>query len=358
MKRGVAAKHSRQPDGLNPDDPGIGMIARALADTPVSDIVLVCTGSVPGLEGAQRLILDVREQGENTVLWSDANALAGQMFAAAVWPRAHLGKDFAQQCLARAGLLVRDGGHVVCAVRKQKGAESLADFMGALFGEVRITGRQQGYRRLVSPVSSRFDRERAEEVLERTYSVRDEKLGSLDFIGAPGVFSRQHLDAGTKQLIEVVEAIEPPRRVLDLCAGIGPLGLWAACHWPQSQILAVESNVVAAALLRRNAACNGLDERVMVVEHDGLPERHRPSKRWIGTVDVALVNPPTHASVDELHALLSPLERWLRPGAPAFIVAARPKHILAALRSDRATVEVHPVEGYGVLEVRWPSEAV
>ena len=43
--------------------------------------------------------------------------------AAVVWPRAHLGKDFSESCIALAGSVLAPGGRLYCAVRKDKGCQ-------------------------------------------------------------------------------------------------------------------------------------------------------------------------------------------------------------------------------------------
>ncbi|OIR10270.1 MAG: hypothetical protein BEU05_01845 [Marine Group III euryarchaeote CG-Bathy2] len=58
-----------------------------------------------------------------------------------------------------------------------------------------------------------------------------------------------------------------PRAILDCFAGVGYFALQFARHWPESQVIAVEKNPVAAGYLRRNVALNGL-ANVEVIEAD------------------------------------------------------------------------------------------
>lgn len=352
-------------DGFNPSDPGVTMLLDATAGVPPQSIVLVAMGPLPGMGSATRIVLDIREMTSDSRPWVlpgsaelDVPSVAGTHTLALVWPRAHLGKDFTYQCLARAGLELGDGGSVLCAVRKQKGADSVADFMAELFGNVRVEGRSRGYRLLHSRRDARFQGDQARALLRQTYEIRDAVLGELVLRTAPGVFARQKLDAGTRCLIEFAQAWpfqSMPRRVLDVCAGVGPLALWAARQWPEAQVLAIESNLLAVELARRNAADAAVETRVEIQARDGLPPLTEVRDAWRGSVDVALINPPTHADPSGLRSLLCPLEHWLAPQGRAWIVANRPEQISGALASSPFTLEVTRREGYSIVTLRVPA---
>jgi len=341
-------------DGANADDPGIRLLASTIGDPDRT--LAVCTGELPGAPRVWQLALDTRELGNSRVLrWPTApeglRAIPSGLASALVWPRAHLGKDFAQQCLAIASQSLGPSGRVYCAVRKQKGADSLGDFMTDLFGRVSIQARDRGYRLFVSTCDS-VDPVRAQTCLQLQYEIRDPLLGPVALGSAPGVFSRAKLDDGTRTLIAFAQARAPDvERVLDLCCGIGPLGLWAAGRWSNAEVLLVETNVVAVHWARKNAAALGFSGRVAVVEHDGL-EGLPLAKMWTGKTDLALVNPPTHRDTDALRRLLAPLGIWLRPGGTAFIVANRPEPIVRALAGAPLDLAVHTVGNYGVVEAR------
>lgn len=346
--------------GFNALDPGVDMLVRAAEGVAEDRILMVATGNLPGLDGAARYVLDVREQHPLGVPWVAPGTIAPRPATwptpkalALVWPRAHLGKDFMQQCLALAGLGVETGGTVLCAVRKQKGADSVASFMAELFGIIDVLGRDRGYRLLRSERGPRFDAEAAGELLALHYEVRDPVLGELVLRTAPGVFARQKLDAGTRALLEFAGALpaeREPRRVLDLCAGVAPLAMWAASTWPTCEALAVESNLLAVELARHNVASAGLTARVQVVANDGLPSLEAFGA-WSGAVDVALINPPTHADPAELRALLRPLREWLAPAGRAFLVANRGEQIVSALEGEPFTATLHRAEGYSIVEL-------
>jgi 16S rRNA G1207 methylase RsmC len=352
-------------EGLSEDDTGVRLLARALARVEPAELLLVHCGDLPGLAaGSPRLVLDVRERvgaRGRAIDCTDAAAIAAlpPMRHAAVWPRAHLGKDFTLSCLARGALALGQGGVLWCSARKQKGAESLADAMAALLGNVDVVGRDQGYRLMRSEHEGHVDQAFAREAIDRRYTIVDDAMPGIELASAPGVFSRRALDDGTRALIEHVEGWAEshgvvPRQIIDLCAGIGPLAIWAARRFPAARVLAVESNLVAGRALRDNVARNGVGDRVQLVASDGLPAQI-PDAAAIrrGDVELALINPPTHAERSELVGLLAGLRAWMAPGARAFLVASRAGTSSDGLREAGAAVTVRNAGGYAILEGRW-----
>lgn len=359
----MAEKHASTPsvDGLNPDDPGVALLARAVAGQPAREILLVCGGDLPGVGAeATRLVLDVREpvgsRARAVPLDLEVDGIGSQRFDhAIVWPRPHLGKDFSVACLARGALALRPGGSLWCAARKAKGAESLGDTIGTMMGEIDVEGRAKGYRLMRARRTESFDEAMARGLVEVRYVIEDEALPGLRLRSAPGVFSRRELDAGTRQLIEHAAARAPqPAAVLDLGCGVGPLALWAATRWPSARVLAVDSNLLAVALCRANAADHGLADRVEVVASDGLPAEPSPRAAALRErIELALINPPTHADPATLARLAEQLRAWLTPGAVAMLVVSRAGRMSEVLERAGARVEAHPGARYTVLEARF-----
>lgn len=340
---------------FNPSDPGVRLLAQALQDVPPQRLALVYCGPLPGLRpGATRWLVDVRERGDeaNEVLAGPASAGAEPRFsAAAVWPRAHLGKDFTEASLAFAAAVLAHGGRLFCAVRKDKGGPSLAKVIAELCGGVETVARDRGYHLFVAEKRERYDEAAARRRLDVRYEIAEPLLGEVPLVSAPGVFCRKHLDDGTRALLGALQAAElaAPRRVLDLGAGIGPLGLWAARRWPAAQVLAVESNVISAGLVRENAARLGCAGRVTALLSDGLPPEH-PQR---GGFDLALINPPTHAPPEAFAELIAPLPAWLRPGGEAWFVVNRSGRLVQVLRDTRASVELQEAPGFSIARARW-----
>ncbi|MGH1346360.1 MAG: methyltransferase [Nannocystales bacterium] len=342
-------------DGLNADDPGVALLAEAVAGVDRERMVLVCSGELPGVDRpGPRLILDAREAryaGAGAVPFAQWASLDPSFEVAIVWPRAHLGKDFTQQCIAIAGQVLGEGGRLLCAVKKQKGADSIADFMGEVFGNVRVLERAKGYRLLCS---ERVQPVARHEVLDRRYEITDARLGELALTSAPGAFSRKGLDVGTQCLIDHVARLDlNPARVVDLGAGVGPIALWAAKQWPACSVVAVESNSVSAAMLRENVQTAGFHGRVFPMEHNGLPSTVAAVRPFVGTTEVTLTNPPTHADARALDELLGPLASWQAKGSKTFAVVNRPDMVAGALRRAGAQVVAVEYERFFVLEATW-----
>jgi len=342
-------------DGLNPDDPGISCLARAVAGRPARGILLVCCGDVPGVgPEATRLVLDVREH-EGAVARTvgvdeEARGPEPGFDDALVWPRPHLGKDFSMWCLARGALALRPGGTLWCAARKAKGAESLVDELRTLMGEVEVVARDKGYRLVRARRGDAFDEARARAAVAVRYTIEDPALPGLVLASAPGVFSRRELDGGTRQLLEhAATRASVATRVLDLGCGVGPLALWAAMRWPEAQVVAVDSNLRAVALARENAARHGLQDRVQVLASDGLP-RESPG---LGPFSLALVNPPTHAEPEVLGRLSDDLRRAIALDGVAMLVVSRPGRMTEQLVRTEARVEAFEYPRFTVLEARW-----
>jgi len=352
-------------DGLNPSDPGIALLGESALDLEYGvahggrDALLVHCGDVPRIgDAATRLVLDVREleSARHRCVPADVASVAGALDrndfgVALLWPRAHLGIDFSEACIATAVQRVKPGGTVLLTARKQKGGKRLASTLQRLTGDLRVHERRSGYAVYAASRGDDYDRELADEITDRAYLIEDELLGELALVSRPGVFSRKQLDGGTRCLLEhVLRAdaegrIESPRKVIDLCCGIGPLGLRAALDWPKAEIYAIDSNFVASSLVEHNAAAAELTDRVKVRCHDGMPE---PGENDFA--DLALVNPPTHADKDTLEAILSGLWPWLGPGRKALIVVNRPGRTIEVLKARGATGEMYEYDGYVVVE--------
>lgn len=350
-------------DGLNADDPGLRLLTRHAQHAGPARMLSAYSGPFATLGGATRvvpIILDVREEspGHPCIrthldgLRSDKSAhgdvVPAQFDAAACWPRAHLGKDLTLAAFARAGSLLKSGAPFWCCVRKQKGGASLARALSNLFGEVEVVARERGYHLYEAIRADDFDQDLADEWAHKRYMIEDPLLGELSLVAAPGVFSRRELDAGTATLIDFVDKLDlpAPRKVLDLCAGIGPLALWASQRWAEARIDAVESNLVAVSCLEHNARSAGVSDRVQVHAHAG-------PVGGAGPYDLAMINPPTHADGDATRALLAPLATQMRPGAAAYLVLSRAGKFPQLLEGLGARVRAWQSDRYTILGAKW-----
>ena len=86
-------------------------------------------------------------------------------------------------------------------------------------------------------------------------------------------------------------------RVLDLCTGNGSLAVLAALAWPEVQVTGADLSRDALAVARINVERHGLEQRITLIESDGLAQVP-------GHFDLILCNPPyvCQASMDALPA--------------------------------------------------------
>lgn len=108
----------------------------------------------------------------------------------------------------------------------------------------------------------------------------------------PGTFSHGSLDRGTKALLERFDP-GSDRTFLDLGAGCGAIGLWAARAAPESRVVMVESNVRAIGCALRNVQRNDLVGRADVAARADLEDLPpAPGAGAGGGFDACLANPP------------------------------------------------------------------
>lgn len=133
-----------------------------------------------------------------------------------------------------------------------------------------------------------------------TRSIRATLAGrEVELVTAAGVFSPEHLDQGTRILLDAVP--EPPAsgHLLDLGAGWGPIALSLAMRAPEATVWAVDVNERALDLVSRNTARLGVTNVNAVVPRD-VPDDVRFAVIWS--------NPPIRVGKRELHDML---EQWL-----------------------------------------------
>ena len=181
----------------------------------------------------------------------------------------------------------------------------------------------------------------------------DVRLAGQDFRleTAGGIFSPDHVDAGTEALLRIVPPMpEGQENVLDLGCGWGPIALTMALESPSATAWAVDVNERALELTRRNAARAGC-ANVRAVTPDAVPDDITFNTIWS--------NPPIRIGKAELHALL---EKWvprLAAGGEAYFVVA--KHLgadslftwmLTTFAETHAVTKGDHYKGFRVIEVR------
>ncbi len=151
------------------------------------------------------------------------------------------------------------------------------------------------------------------EMRTRTIHVR---LAGQDHevVTANGIFSPDHVDAGTQVLLANVPTPPPGGNLLDLGCGWGPIALTLALESPRATVWAVDVNERALDLVRLNAQRMNISN-VNAVTPDNVPDDITFMTLWS--------NPPIRVGKNELHGML---EHWLprlEPGCDGWLVVQR-----------------------------------
>ena len=148
-----------------------------------------------------------------------------------------------------------------------------------------------------------------------TRTIRARLAGrDLELVTAAGVFSPEHLDQGTRVLLDAVPAPPSTGDLLDLGAGWGPITVSLALQSPDATVWAVDVNERALGLVRRNTQRLGITN-VNAVRPDDVPSGIRFATIW--------TNPPIRVGKQELHAVLAHWLPRLEDDATAWLVVAK-----------------------------------
>lgn len=117
-------------------------------------------------------------------------------------------------------------------------------------------------------------------------------IGEWEFYGLPLDISEHVLipRADTETLVDcaLAKLDDAQRRVLDLCAGSGCVGLAVAAQKEHTHVLLGEVSDGALRICRQNIRRNGLTGRVTALQVDAL----KKPERTLGEFDVIVSNPP------------------------------------------------------------------
>jgi 16S rRNA G1207 methylase RsmC len=136
----------------------------------------------------------------------------------------------------------------------------------------------------------------------------------VELVTAAGVFSPEHIDQGTRVLLDTVPQPPASGHLLDLGAGWGPIALSLGLQSPDATVWAVDVNERALDLVRRNASRLRITNINAAVPAD-VPADVRFAGIWS--------NPPIRVGKQELHAMLAHWLPRLDDGATAWLVVAK-----------------------------------
>jgi 16S rRNA G1207 methylase RsmC len=166
---------------------------------------------------------------------------------------------------------------------------------------------------------------------------------------ASGIFSPDHIDAGTQALLFSVPALPSEGTFLDVGCGWGPLALTMALEAPGASVWAVDVNERSCELTQKNATrlgCNNIQVR--------KPNDVDPELRF----DVIWTNPPIRVGKAELHAILSTWLLRLNRDGQAYLVVAKhlgadslEKWLAAEFSTTHTVTRADTRKGFRVIKV-------
>jgi 16S rRNA (guanine1207-N2)-methyltransferase len=140
---------------------------------------------------------------------------------------------------------------------------------------------------------------------------------SFTLHASSGVFSRQHLDPGSRLLIQVLLTENLEGSCLDLGCGYGPVGLTLARLNPQSKWTLADVNERAVIDAKENAQRLGLTN-LQILMSDGFQELTR-------LFDVIAFNPPIRAGKKTIYRLYQEAKQHLNANGTLYIVIRKDK---------------------------------
>lgn len=322
--------------------------AGVLDDVPTFEVFGFAAGASTGSVSVIPLRTDwlrARETGIEAVPdWAD---VPGDRFAQAV---VHLQKGRAAtwQGLTEAWRRLTPGGHLLLVGGNELGVKSAVK---RLSGEL-----EQPAEILANRARSRiacWRREGASEPVHPEISPIEVVTGQdrFEFRSAPGVFSADGVDPGTRLLLDRLGELDTPTSIFDPGCGIGVLGLMALRRWPEATAILADVDHRAVECATGNAADLGLSPRCEVMWWDAVKDP-APARRC----DLVLVNPPFHSGVpvdlQPARAIFTAIDAVLSPGGRALVVANRTLPWERDLREIGSLRQLVDRSGYKVLELK------
>ena len=227
------------------------------------------------------------------------------------------GRDFARAFLWSTFRALRQGGKVYISGANTSGIKSTLADAEMLFGRNVTLNTKQHHR---IGVSLRSSAEKAfptgwgsDPTVSVTRAMQTPQ-GSFTLATMPGVFSWEHVDDGTRLLLELIE-VTPDASVLDIGCGNGIIGIVAAQR--AKQVVMIDDNLLAVRCAMESVQINQL-ANVHVLAGDVYGGMD-------ATFDLIVSNPPFHQDFDVTlnvaQRIIRDAKRHLNPNGKLVIVA-------------------------------------
>ena len=127
-----------------------------------------------------------------------------------------------------------------------------------------------------------------------------------------GVFSKETLDFGTRQLLKYIEVKPDVKTIIDMGCGYGPIGIYLAKTNPEAHIQMYDVNQRALDLATRNSDLNGV-KNVAIKKSFLFQEVN-------SKVDLIVTNPPIRTGKDNVFKLYEQSYEFLNKGGSFYCV--------------------------------------
>lgn len=229
-------------------------------------------------------------------------AAEGGVRLVAMVPGGYEGKQRLRAMVAEAASALRTGGALVLVSHARRGAGTLLRMAEEALGGADVVARGWGGMRVLRaergpgavPPAGASGTEIEAQLLGRAFR----------FATAPGVFSRERVDPGTRLLIDSVE-VAGARSVLDLGCGYGVIGISVAATESQARVTLVDVDARAVALAKANCERNGVTADAEVADGPAALGRR---------FDLILSHFPLHAPRGDRDRLVREARDALEPG--------------------------------------------
>ncbi len=128
-----------------------------------------------------------------------------------------------------------------------------------------------------------------------------------------GVFCKDGLDDGSRLLLETIAKTDLGKNILDLGAGVGPIGLILAHLDPNRSVTLADVNDRALDCCRKNAASLGVEAQVQIIHSDVYSNIN-------STYQTIVTNPPIRAGKRVTYAMYAGAPSYLSNGGRLIIV--------------------------------------
>ena len=139
---------------------------------------------------------------------------------------------------------------------------------------------------------------------------------NFEFCTGSGVFSPKKIDLGTEVLINNA-IIKEKDKILDLCAGYGPVGIAIKKTFPETKVYLTDINKRAIRLAKKNSKLN---KTKVTIKTGNLYAPYKEEK-----FDIILVNPPMAAGRKICYELIEDAKKYLKKNGTLQLVARHQK---------------------------------